>query len=147
MGLEERSLAQTGPTPERPHARADWKQMLGIGIVASILGIALGLLIDWFPVAASEEAKQIDTLWDVLIIASVPVFVGVSVVVMFSSRWNSSRRAGEGSAATIWLAVMTLLWMAPRTMASAMFPAPRTARSWVMRRIWRKKNPGCKPPG
>ena len=85
MGLEERSLAQTGPPPERPHARADWKQMLGIGIVASILGIALGLLIDWFPVAASEEAKQIDTLWDVLIIASVPVFVGVSVVVMFSA--------------------------------------------------------------
>lgn len=84
MGLEERSLAQTGPRPERPHARADWKQMLGIGIVASILGIAAGLLIDWFPVAASEEAKPIDTLWDVLIIASVPVFVGVSVVVVFS---------------------------------------------------------------
>src|SRR5919112_6539083 len=84
MGLEERSLAQTGPTPERPHARADWKQMLGIGIVASILGVALGLLIDWFPVAASEEAKPIDTLWDVLIIASVPVFVGVTVVVLFS---------------------------------------------------------------
>src|SRR5918995_6786570 len=84
MGLEERSLAQTGPRPERPHARADWKQMLGIGVVASILGIAAGLLIDWFPVAASEEAKPIDTLWDVLIIASVPVFVGVSVIVMFS---------------------------------------------------------------
>jgi cytochrome c oxidase subunit 2 len=58
--------------------------MLGIGIVASILGIAAGLLIDWFPIAASEEAKPIDTLWDVLIIASVPVFVGVTVVVMFS---------------------------------------------------------------
>ncbi|MDA0179904.1 cytochrome c oxidase subunit II [Solirubrobacter phytolaccae] len=58
--------------------------MLGIGVVASILGIAAGLLIDWFPVAASEEAKPIDTLWDVLIIASVPVFVGVSVVVLFS---------------------------------------------------------------
>jgi cytochrome c oxidase subunit II len=84
MGLEERSLAQTGPRPERPHARADWKQMLGIGIVASILGIAAGLLIDWFPIAASNEAKPIDTLWDVLIIASVPVFVGVSVVVLFS---------------------------------------------------------------
>src|SRR5262249_19888200 len=56
----------------------------GIGIVASILGIAAGLLIDWFPVAASGEAKSIDTLWDVLIIASVPVFVGVAVVVLFS---------------------------------------------------------------
>src|SRR3954468_13253499 len=58
--------------------------MLGIGAIASILGIAAGLLIDWFPVAASKEAKQIDTLWDVLIIFSVPVFVGVTVVVLFS---------------------------------------------------------------
>lgn len=94
MGLEERSLAQTGPRPERPHARADWKQMLGIGVVASALGIAAGLLIDWFPVAASNEAKPIDTLWDVLIIASVPVFVGVTVVVLFSVL-KFRMRAGE----------------------------------------------------
>src|ERR1700754_1773840 len=77
MGLEERTQ-HAGPQPERPHARADWKQMVGIGIIAA------GLLIDWFPVAASKEAKQIDTLWDVLIIFSVPVFVGVTVVVLFS---------------------------------------------------------------
>lgn len=84
MGLEERSLAQDGSPPARPHARVDWKQMLGVGIVASILGIAAGLMIDWFPIAASEEAKPIDTLWHVLIIFSVPVFVGVTVVVLFS---------------------------------------------------------------
>src|SRR3954454_23390654 len=84
MGLEERSRVQSGPTPDRPHAHADWKQMLGIGIVASILGIAAGLLIDWFPVAASGQAKPIDTLWDVLLIASIPVFVMVVVVVLFS---------------------------------------------------------------
>jgi cytochrome c oxidase subunit 2 len=83
MGLEERTQS-AGPRPERPHARADWKQMVGIGIIAAALGIAAGLLIDWFPVSASEEAKQIDTLWDVLIIFSVPVFVGVTVVVLFS---------------------------------------------------------------
>src|SRR3954454_965954 len=83
MGLEERTHS-AGPRPERPHARADWKQMVGIGVIAAALGIAAGLLIDWFPVSASEEAKQIDTLWDVLIIFSVPVFVGVSVVVLFS---------------------------------------------------------------
>jgi cytochrome c oxidase subunit 2 len=58
--------------------------MVGIGIIATALGIAAGLLIDWFPVSASKEAKQIDTLWDVLIIFSVPVFVGVTVVVLFS---------------------------------------------------------------
>src|SRR6478735_12403807 len=84
MGLEERSLAQTGPTPERPHARADWRQMLGIGIVASIIGIAAGIAIDWFPLDASKEAKPIDTLWDVLLIASIPVFVMVMVIVLFS---------------------------------------------------------------
>jgi cytochrome c oxidase subunit 2 len=58
--------------------------MLGVGVIASALGIAAGLLINWFPVSASKEAKPIDTLWDVLIIFSVPVFVGVTVVVLFS---------------------------------------------------------------
>src|SRR3954470_24622627 len=68
--------------------------MLVIGVIAAALGIAAGLLIDWFPVSASEEAKQIDTLWDVLIIFSVPVFVGVSVVVLFSV-WKFKMRPGE----------------------------------------------------
>src|SRR3954462_1434095 len=84
MGLEERTRPHAGSPPDRPHARADWRQMLAIGVVASALGIAAGILIDWFPVAASGEAKQIDTLWDVLLIASIPVFVMVVVVVLFS---------------------------------------------------------------
>src|SRR3954447_2391400 len=84
MGLEERTHPQTGTPPERPHARADWRQMLGIGIVASIIGIAAGIAIDWFPLDASKEAKPIDTLWDVLLIASIPVFVMVVVIVLFS---------------------------------------------------------------
>jgi cytochrome c oxidase subunit 2 len=83
MGLEERTQT-AGPRPDRPHARADWRQMVGVGVIASALGIAAGLLINWFPVSASKEAKRIDTLWDVLIIFSVPVFVGVTVVVLFS---------------------------------------------------------------
>src|SRR3954454_4834828 len=84
MGLEERTHPQTGVPLERPHARDDWRQMLGIGIVASILGIAAGILIDWFPLAASTQAKPIDTLWDVLLIASIPIFVMVVVIVLFS---------------------------------------------------------------
>ena len=68
-----------GPTV-RTHASTG-RQMVGVGVIASALGIAAGLLINWFPVSASEEAKPIDTLWDVLIIFSVPVFVGVTVVV------------------------------------------------------------------
>jgi cytochrome c oxidase subunit II len=66
-------------------SRTQLRQMLLIGLVASILGIALALLIDWFPVPASEQAGPIDTLWDVLLIASVPVFVLVETVVLYSA--------------------------------------------------------------
>jgi cytochrome c oxidase subunit 2 len=68
--------------------------MLVIGAIVSALGIAAGLLIDWFPIAASREAKPIDTLWDVLIIFSVPVFVLVETVVLFSV-WKFRMRPGE----------------------------------------------------
>jgi cytochrome c oxidase subunit 2 len=62
----------------------DLAKLIGIGLVASIIGIALALWIDWFPRAAGKEAHRIDTLWDVLLIASVPVFVLVEVVVLYS---------------------------------------------------------------
>src|SRR3954468_22124094 len=94
MGLEERTRPQTGSVPERPHAPADWRQTLLIGVIASILGIAAGILIDWFPLQASTQAPTIDTLWDVLLIASIPVFVGVVVVVLFSV-WKFRMRPGE----------------------------------------------------
>ena len=68
--------------------------MIAIGVVVSVIGIALGLLINWFPVAASGEAKQIDTLWDVLIIFSVPVFVLVETVVLYAV-WKFRMRPGE----------------------------------------------------
>jgi cytochrome c oxidase subunit 2 len=64
-------------------SRAQLRQMLLIGAVASALGIALALLIDWFPVPASTQAGPIDTLWDVLLIASVPVFVLVETIVLY----------------------------------------------------------------
>jgi cytochrome c oxidase subunit 2 len=57
--------------------------MLAIGAVASALGIVLALLIDWFPVQASGEARPIDTLWDVLLIVSVPIFVLVMTVILY----------------------------------------------------------------
>jgi cytochrome c oxidase subunit II len=66
-------------------SRAQVRTMLLIGAVASALGIALALLIDWFPVPASEQAGPIDTLWDVLLIASVPIFVLVETVVLYSA--------------------------------------------------------------
>ena len=64
-------------------SRAQVRQMLLIGAVASVLGIALALWIDWFPVPASTQAGPIDTLWDVLLIASVPIFVLVETIVLY----------------------------------------------------------------
>jgi len=58
--------------------------MVGIGVIAAAAGIALGLAIDWFPAQASKQAKSIDTLWDVLIVVSVPIFVIVTCVVLYS---------------------------------------------------------------
>src|SRR3954463_4307905 len=58
--------------------------VLGTVLVASAIGIAAGLAIDWFPPAASTQAAKIDTLYDVLIVVSVPVFVLVTAVVVFS---------------------------------------------------------------
>jgi cytochrome c oxidase subunit 2 len=83
-------------TPEevRPKGQASVAQMLIIGAIASALGIALGLIIDWFPTPASTQAGPIDTLYDVLVIISVPVFVLVTVVVLFSV-WKFRQRPGE----------------------------------------------------
>jgi cytochrome c oxidase subunit II len=59
-------------------------QMVVVGVLASAIGVAFGIAIDWFPEDASTQAGPIDTLWDVLIVASVPMFVLVSVVVVFA---------------------------------------------------------------
>jgi cytochrome c oxidase subunit 2 len=68
--------------------------LLAIVTLSSAIGIALGLAIDWFPTQASEQAKSIDTLWDVLIIVSVPIFVLVETVVLYSVyKWRM--RVGE----------------------------------------------------
>ena len=78
----------------RPEERVPLALMLGIGAVASVLGVILGLLIDWFPTQASTQAESIDTLYDVLIIASVPFFVLVTVVVLFCV-WKFRMKPGE----------------------------------------------------
>jgi cytochrome c oxidase subunit 2 len=64
--------------------RHQFGQLLVIGLIASIIGIAVALAIDWFPPLASKQAKQVSDLFDVLLVASVPIFVLVEVVVIFS---------------------------------------------------------------
>src|SRR2546423_15438898 len=69
-------------------------QMLIIGVIASAIGIAVALSIDWFPTSASSQAHKVDSIFDVLLICSVPVFVLVEVVVLFSV-WKFRMRPGE----------------------------------------------------
>ncbi len=64
------------------------------GIIASAIGIAAGLAIHWFPEEASTQAGAIDHLYHVLIVASVPVFVTVMIIVLFSVQ-NFRMRPGE----------------------------------------------------
>jgi cytochrome c oxidase subunit 2 len=59
-------------------------RMIGIGILASLVGIAITLWIDWFPEPASSSANRIDTLYDVLLICSVPIFVLVMTIAIYS---------------------------------------------------------------
>jgi cytochrome c oxidase subunit 2 len=55
-----------------------------LSIAATAIGIAIVLAIDWFPTQASSAAGDIDTLYDVLLIVSVPIFVLVMAVVLYS---------------------------------------------------------------
>src|SRR4051794_41634853 len=86
-------MAAEGPRGSREGA-VKVRPLIAIGVIAALCGIALGLLIDWFPVAASAEARDIDRLWDVLLIASVPVFVLVQTVVLYCV-WRFRMRPGE----------------------------------------------------
>ncbi|HWY17991.1 MAG TPA: cytochrome c oxidase subunit II [Solirubrobacteraceae bacterium] len=63
-------------------------------LVAIAAGIALSYQIHWFPVQATTQAKETDTLYHVLVIASVPIFVLVVAVILFSV-WQFRMRPGE----------------------------------------------------
>jgi len=64
------------------------------GLIASAAGITAGLLIEWFPEQASTQAGPIDRLYDLLIWVSVPIFVTVMIIVLFSVV-NFRMRPGE----------------------------------------------------
>src|SRR4051812_9068310 len=58
--------------------------MITIGVVAAIVGTIGALQIDWFPGSSANSAHKIDTVYDVLLIASVPIFVLVMTVAIYS---------------------------------------------------------------
>jgi len=102
-------------------------EMFVLGTVASLAGIALGLAIDWFPVQASTQAGPIDTLWDVLVICSVPIFVGVVLIVVYAALLFRQRPGeesldgppihGNTTIEIVWTALPAILLVALSTYA------------------------------
>src|ERR1700716_3806181 len=68
--------------------------MFVIGVIATAIGIPIALVIPWFPDQGSSQAHKVGTLYDVLLIASVPVFVLVETVVLYSV-WKFRMKSGE----------------------------------------------------
>src|SRR5829696_5820415 len=92
--------------------------MFLIGLIASAIGVAAGLAIDWFPTDATSSADQIDTLYDVLIIVSIPIFVLVMTVAIYSvirfrarpgDRSDGAPIHGNARLEVIWVAIPTLI--------------------------------------
>ena len=63
-------------------------------LIAVAIGIVLSYQIHWFPVAATTQAHNTDRLYHVLVIATIPIFVLVVTVILFSA-WQFHMRPGE----------------------------------------------------
>jgi cytochrome c oxidase subunit II len=63
-------------------------------VIAVAIGIWLSYLIHWFPVQASTQAKETDTLYHVMVIASIPIFVLVVTVILYCV-WKFRMKPGE----------------------------------------------------
>jgi cytochrome c oxidase subunit 2 len=63
-------------------------------VVAIVAGIVLSYVIHWFPVQATTQAHNTDTLYHVLAIASIPIFVLVVTVILYCV-WQFRMRPGE----------------------------------------------------
>src|SRR6059058_2990011 len=92
--------------------------MLISGAIATAILLAISLSIDWFPKQASGSAHKIDTLYDVLLIVSVPIFVLVMTVAIYSVVRFRARPGDMGDGAPIhgntrleiiWVAIPTMI--------------------------------------
>ncbi len=102
-------------------------EMFVLGTIASLAGIAIGLAINWFPEQASTQAGPIDTLWDVLVICSVPIFVGVVLIVVYAALLFRQRPGeetldgppihGNTTIEIVWTALPAILLVALSTYA------------------------------
>ncbi len=76
-------------TKQRPLAIA-----IVAALIATAIGIALGYAIHWFPVQASTQAHNTDRLYHVLVDVSIPIFVLVVTVILYSV-WQFRMKPGE----------------------------------------------------
>jgi cytochrome c oxidase subunit 2 len=75
--------------------------MITLGVLASVVGTAIVLLMDWFPEDASTASDDIDLLYDVLLIFSVPIFVLVMTIAIYSVIKFRARPGVSGDGAPI----------------------------------------------
>jgi cytochrome c oxidase subunit 2 len=74
------------------------RRPLIITIVAAVLAVAIGIalsyVIHWFPPQAATQARNTDDLYHVLVIATIPIFVLVTTVVLYCA-WQFHMKPGE----------------------------------------------------
>src|SRR5919202_5574865 len=75
--------------------------MILLGVLAAAIGTTIVLLMDWFPTEADTAAHKIDTVYDVLLIVSVPIFVLVMTIAIYSVIKFRARPGDVGDGAPI----------------------------------------------
>jgi cytochrome c oxidase subunit II len=68
--------------------------MILIGVIGLAILIPVALVIPWFPHNASKQAGNVHTLYEVLLLTTIPIFVLVETVVVFSV-WKFRMRPGD----------------------------------------------------
>jgi cytochrome c oxidase subunit 2 len=68
--------------------------MFVVWVIGVAILLPLALLVPWFPDNASKQSGNVHTLYTVLLIATVPIFVLVETVVVFSV-WKYRMRPGD----------------------------------------------------
>jgi cytochrome c oxidase subunit 2 len=63
-------------------------------LVATAIGIGISYWIHWFPAQASTQAHNTDRFYHVLVLASIPIFVLVVTVILYSA-WQFRMKPGE----------------------------------------------------
>ena len=114
--------ADAAPEEQRPaHQKHPLAKMLLIGIVASVIGVLICLQIDWFPSQGSTQAEEIDTLYDILLIVSVPIFVLVMTVAIYcviafrakpGERGDGAHIHGNTKLEVVWVTIPFLIMTA-----------------------------------